>query len=112
MLTLVVVIGELKTNAAHSRRSCGANAPVLAWLTRAPCARRRLVRLTPHAWCLDVAFNEDNSRIPGYAPENMTLIRHIALNLLAQETSLKVGKKAKRLQAGWDDAYLAKVLAV
>ncbi len=27
-------------------------------------------------WCLDVAFNEDNSRIrSGYAPENMTLIR-------------------------------------
>ena len=41
----------------------------------------------------------------------MTLIRHIALNLLAQETSLKVGKKAKRLKTGWDDAYLAKVLA-
>ncbi|MEN9568462.1 MAG: hypothetical protein RLZZ69_3658 [Cyanobacteriota bacterium] len=64
-------------------------------------------------WCLDVAFNEDNSRIrSGYAPENMTLIRHIALNLLAQETSLKVGKKAKRLKAGWDDAYLSKVLAI
>jgi predicted transposase YbfD/YdcC len=63
-------------------------------------------------WCLDVAFNEDNSRIrSGYAPENMTLIRHIALNLLAQETSLQVGKKAKRLKAGWDDAYLSKVLA-
>lgn len=61
-------------------------------------------------WCLDVAFNEDNSRIrSGYAPENMTLIRHLALNLLGQETSLKVDKKAKRLKAGWDNTYLAKV---
>ncbi|MEY4520407.1 MAG: hypothetical protein RLZZ499_3007 [Cyanobacteriota bacterium] len=63
-------------------------------------------------WCLDVAFNEDNSRIrSGHAPENMALIRHIALNLLSQETSAQVGKKAKRLKAGWDNAYLAKVLS-
>ena len=48
-------------------------------------------------WCLDVAFNEDDSRIrSGYASENMALIRHIALNLLSQETSVKAGKKAKR----------------
>lgn len=63
-------------------------------------------------WCLDVAFNEDNSRIrSGHAPENLALIRHIALNLLSQETSLSIGKKAKRLKAGWDNAYLAKVLS-
>ena len=62
-------------------------------------------------WCLDVAFNEDDSRIRlGHAPENMALIRHIALNLLSQETSTKVGKKAKRLKAGWDNSYLTKVL--
>lgn len=63
-------------------------------------------------WCLDVAFREDESRIrSGYAPENMTLIRHIALNLLGRENSVKVGKKAKRLKAGWNNNYLAKVLA-
>ncbi len=63
-------------------------------------------------WCLDVAFNEDDSRIrSGHAPENMALIRHIALNLLSKETSVKVGKKAKRKKAGWDNDYLAKVLA-
>ena len=63
--------------------------------------------------CLDVAFDEDDSRIrTGHAPENMALIRHIALNLLGKETSVKAGKKAKRKKAGWDDDYLAKVLAV
>lgn len=46
-----------------------------------------------------------------YAPENMTLIRHIALNLLGRENSVKVGMKAKRLKAAWDNDYLAKVLA-
>lgn len=62
-------------------------------------------------WSLDVAFHEDDSRIrAGHAPENMALIRKIALNLLTKETSAKVGKKAKRLKAGWDNNYLAKVL--
>jgi predicted transposase YbfD/YdcC len=63
-------------------------------------------------WCLDVAFHEDDSRIrSGYAPQNMAVIRHMALNLLSQESSAKVGKKAKRLKAGWDNTYLTKVLA-
>lgn len=63
-------------------------------------------------WRLDVAFREDDSRIrSGHAPENMSLIRHIALNLLGRENSIKVGTKAKRLKAGWDNNYLARVLA-
>ncbi len=63
-------------------------------------------------WCLDVAFHEDDSRIrAGYAPQNMAVIRHMALNLLSRESSAKVGKKAKRLKAGWDNTYLTKVLA-
>lgn len=63
-------------------------------------------------WCLDVAFHEDDSRIrAGYAPQNMAVIRHMALNLLSRESSTKVGKKAKRLKAGWDNTYLTKVLA-
>ena len=63
-------------------------------------------------WCLDVAFREDDSRIrSGHAPENMALIRHIALNLLEKENSFSIGKKAKRKKAGWDNDYLSKILA-
>jgi predicted transposase YbfD/YdcC len=62
-------------------------------------------------WILDVAFREDESRIrKGHAPENLAVIRHIALNLLKQEKTLKIGVKAKRLKAGWDNDYLLKVL--
>ena len=61
---------------------------------------------------LDVAFQEDDSRVrKGNAAENLAVIRHIGLNLLRSEKSKKVGIKAKRKIAGWDDSYLAKVLS-
>ena len=62
-------------------------------------------------WVLDVAFREDDSRVrKGHAPENLALLRHIAVNLLNQEKTAKLGVKNKRLKAGWDESYLAKLL--
>lgn len=62
-------------------------------------------------WILDVAFREDDSRIRmGNAAQNMSVVRRLALNLLEQDESLSVGKKNKRLRAGWDQDYLEKVL--
>jgi predicted transposase YbfD/YdcC len=63
-------------------------------------------------WVLDVAFREDQSKVTqGYAPENLAVLRHIALNLLTHEKSIKAGTCAKRMRAGWDDQYLFKVLS-
>jgi predicted transposase YbfD/YdcC len=62
-------------------------------------------------WVLDIAFREDDSRIrKDHGPENMATLRHIALNLLKQDKSIKVGIKSKRKNAGWDERYLLKVL--
>jgi len=64
-------------------------------------------------WELDVAFREDVSRVrKDHAPANFAILRHMALNMLKQEKSAKVGIQAKRLQAGWDENYLLKVLSV
>ncbi|WNZ44271.1 ISAs1 family transposase [Leptolyngbya boryana CZ1] len=63
-------------------------------------------------WVLDVAFDEDACRIrKDYAPQNFSLLRHIALNLLGQDKTTKAGIAAKRKKAGWDDGYLLKILS-
>jgi predicted transposase YbfD/YdcC len=62
-------------------------------------------------WVLDIAFDEDHQRVrKDNGPANFAVLRHIALNLLKQEKTVKAGIKAKRLKAGWDEPYLLKVL--
>jgi len=63
-------------------------------------------------WVLDVALNEDPSRVrKDQAPENFAVLRHMALNLLKQEKTAQGGIHAKQLQAAWKEDYLLKVLA-
>lgn len=62
-------------------------------------------------WTLDVSFGEDASRKRnGYAAQNFSTLNKIALNLLKNEKSIKIGVKGRRLKAGWDDDYLKKVI--
>ena len=64
-------------------------------------------------WILDVAFREDEQRArAGHIPENMSLIRRIALNMLTKEKSAKVGIELKRQKANRKVDYLLKVLNV
>ena len=62
-------------------------------------------------WVLDVAFDEDRNRTrQGHSAANLAVIRHIALNLIKNETSRKVGIKVKRKRAGWDNHYLLRLI--
>lgn len=62
-------------------------------------------------WILDVAFREDECRVrQGNAAENLAVLRHIALNLLKQDNTIKLGIKSKRKAAGWDNDYLRHLL--
>jgi len=62
-------------------------------------------------WCLDMTFNEDQSRIrKGDAPENFAMIRRIALSLLKNvDPTLSVAKK--RYKASLEESYLLRLLA-
>lgn len=62
-------------------------------------------------WVLDVTFREDDSRIRnGHSAENFAVLRHIALNMLRQESTSKDSMQTKRQRAGWDERYLERVL--
>jgi len=62
-------------------------------------------------WVLDVGFGEDACRIrKGHGAENFSRLRRMALNLLRQEKTQRLGIKNKRLLAGWDHDYLLKLL--
>jgi predicted transposase YbfD/YdcC len=62
-------------------------------------------------WVLDIAFREDECRVrTGNGAQNFAVLRHIALNLLKREKTLKASIHGKRLKAGWDHNYLVKVL--
>ena len=62
-------------------------------------------------WTLDVTFREDQCRVrKDHGPQNINILRQIGHNLLKNEPTLKVGIQGKRLNAGWDEDYLRKVL--
>ena len=62
-------------------------------------------------WVLDIAFREDDCRIrQGNGAENFAVLRHIALNLLRRELSVKRSLRGKRMKAALDENYLLKVL--
>jgi len=62
-------------------------------------------------WTLDVAFNEDKStKTNENAVQNFSALNRIALNLITNEKTKKRSVKGKRLDAGWDNDYILKIL--
>jgi predicted transposase YbfD/YdcC len=62
-------------------------------------------------WVLDLVFREDDSRFRmERGPENLAVVRHVALNLLRRDPARGSIAK-KRFRAALDDQYLTNVLA-
>jgi len=61
-------------------------------------------------WVLDVTFDEDKARIRlGHAPQPMTVLRHLTLNILKNDKS-KGSLRQKRYQAALDHSFLFSLL--
>ena len=83
-----------------------ANAKLLLTATRAHWGIENSVH-----WVLDIAFREDDSHIrQGQAQHNMAILHSLALNLLRNDHSAKVGVAAKGKRVGWNMNYLLLVL--
>lgn len=63
-------------------------------------------------WRLDVVMNEDQDRSRlGNGPHNLAVLRHMALNVMQMDGD-KGSLRGKIKRAGWDEAYLAKLLTL
>ena len=62
-------------------------------------------------WVLDVVFDEDGARNrAGHGPENLALLRKLALNILRSHPD-KASLRRKIKRAGWDNAFLLSLIA-
>ena len=63
-------------------------------------------------WVLDTGFGEDLSRVRDRnAAANLAVLRRIALNLVRADRSRSGSLKGKRKMAGWDDAFMHRLVA-
>jgi predicted transposase YbfD/YdcC len=55
-------------------------------------------------------IEDDSRKREGYTAQNFSMLNRIALNLIKHEQSKKRSVKGKRLDAGWNNDYLLKIL--
>jgi predicted transposase YbfD/YdcC len=111
-LQSVVMVQRERRSATQQQRE------TVYYLSSLPADAQRLLAATrahwsvenTFHWTLDVVFAEDASRVRlDEAPENLAVIRHIALNLLKRHPA-KLGLKRKRFRAALDDSFLLELL--
>ena len=62
-------------------------------------------------WVLDMAFREDEARHRAKnTAQNMTTLRHFALNIIKSSKGRKLGVANTRKRAGWDRSFLISLL--
>jgi predicted transposase YbfD/YdcC len=63
-------------------------------------------------WRLDVVLNEDQDRTrPGHGPENLAILRHMAINAIEKEGS-KGSLRGKFKRASWNEDYHSRLLTL
>jgi predicted transposase YbfD/YdcC len=114
----VVAVGRITSRRRlHGRR---ADAPVVRHYLLSKCiSAKRLLHITRSHWgienrlhwVLDVHFSEDGNRArKDNAPENLAIIRRLALNILRTHPD-RASLRRKIKRAGWDNAFLLAILS-
>jgi predicted transposase YbfD/YdcC len=99
-------LGEAVERATHSFLASVVGAARVGQAVRFPWGIENAVQ-----WVLDIAFREDECRVRvGHAAQNFAILRHLALNLLRQDTTTKVGITAKRFKASCSPDYLEQIV--
>ena len=90
------------------------------YLLSAALSPERLNEIARHHWAvenrlhwrLDVVMNEDQDRTRlGNGPQNLAVLRHLAMNAMQKEGS-KGSLRGKIQRAAWSEAYLTKILGM
>lgn len=100
------IAGKESSQTLYSILSLKADAEQIAHAVRSHWGIENSVHLVP-----DMRFREDESRIrTAHSPENLAILRKIAMNLVRRDTGSKYSLKLRRLRVGWDDEYVEKLL--
>lgn len=73
----------------------------------------KFLRPTRHSlhWVMDMVFRDDECRVrTDHAPANFATLKHMAHNLIRKAPG-KDSLRLRRKTAGWDDDFLASLLA-
>ena len=106
----------------HRRRKTmtGTTTETAYYLLSAALSPERLNEIARHHWAvenrlhwrLDVVMNEDQDRTRlGNGPQNLAVLRHLAMNAMQKEGS-KGSLRGKIQRAAWSEAYLTKILGM
>jgi predicted transposase YbfD/YdcC len=115
-LASVIVVESIrrengKDQPTTTRRYCMSSLPCKSGEQFAGLIRNHWSIENGQHWTLDMAFNEDQSRVrKDHGDQNLAVLRRIALGLLRRDKSVKLGAKNKRLKACRNREYLLKVL--
>ena len=97
--------GNSSTETTYYISSLPANAEKIATVARSHWGIENCLH-----WVLDVTMNEDMNRIrKDHAPENLAVLRRIAVSMVNQVKGKKSVRSSLKL-AGWDTSFLEKIL--
>lgn len=100
------VKGEKSTQKRYFITSLDANAKEFARAARGHWSIENSLH-----WVLDVVFKEDKLQArKDNAPENLAVIRHVALNIMKNDKETKLSLRRKRLSAEWSHDYMVKIV--